>query len=176
MDIRSVFNGDRYDIRDALARIEMDVSRDAGGKGFRFSGDVDGRYLSGRVEMRNDGSWQIWGGGLNVDMRNRMRDDYEISGFVDEVDGSRHIDVTLRSRGMPGNFEVWENGVNVSISKFASTTSLSGEIRSDRFGKKSLALLGVFVAVLEAQLDKPRQATKVEARVRFPSPTPDIRG
>jgi len=156
LDIRGYFNGDRYDLRDSLARIDMEVSRESGGKGFRFSGDVDGRYLSGRVESRNDGSWEIWGGGLNVDMRKRGAGDYEISGFVDEAEGSRHMDVTLRQRGMPGNFSVWENGANIDISRFASTTSLSGEIELSRFGKKSLALVSVYVAVLESQLDKPQ--------------------
>jgi hypothetical protein len=156
LDIRGFFNGDRYDLTDSMARIDMEVYREAGGKGFNFSGTVDGRYLTGRVESRQDGSWGIWGGGLNVDMRKRGNSDYEISGFVDEINGSRHMDVTLRQRGTPGSFSVWENGADIDISKFASTTSLSGEMDLSRFGKKSLALLSVFVAVLEAQLDAPK--------------------
>ncbi|MBI5243660.1 MAG: hypothetical protein HY922_08265 [Elusimicrobia bacterium] len=158
MDIRSVFNGDRYDIRDPFARIELDVSRESGGKGFRFSGDVDGRYLNGRVELRNDGSWEIWGGGLNIDMRRRGSADYEISGFVDEaVGGSRHMDVTLRQRGSPGSFDIWDNGVSLDFRKWASNVSVSGEIDPQWFGKKSLAIVSVFVAVLEAQLDQPQK-------------------
>jgi hypothetical protein len=156
LDIRSVFDGDRYDIRDSFARIDMDVSRESGGKGYRFSGTVEDRYLTGRVEQSADGSWEIWGSGLNMDMRKRGTADYEVSGFVDEEGGSRHIDVTLRQRGRPGEFSIWDSGVSIDVSKFASTTSLSGDIDPQRFGKKSLALTSVFIAVLEAELDKPQ--------------------
>ena len=155
MDIRSVFSGDRYDIRDPFARIELSVDREAGGKAFRFGGDVDGRYLTGTVEARADGSWEIWGGGLNIDMRKRGAGDYEISGFVDEADGSKNIYITLSQRGAPGNFDIWSNGVSLNFSKFASDVSVSGQIDPRWFGKKSLALVSVYVAVLEAALDKP---------------------
>ncbi|MBI4677390.1 MAG: hypothetical protein HY748_07385 [Elusimicrobia bacterium] len=159
MDIRGFFNGDRYDVRDTFAKIDMEVSREYGGKNYRFSGDVDGRYLSGRVEARSDGAWEIWGGGLSVTLRKRGASDYELSGFVDEdqPNGSRHIDVDLRQWGSPGSFSVWESGVNLDVRKFGSSTSVSGDIELDRFGKKALAVLGVFVAVIESELDKPKE-------------------
>lgn len=157
MDVSGYFEGSRYDIRDTFAKIDLNVSRDAGGKEFRFSGNVDGRYLTGEVEAESDGSWRIWGGGLSVDLRPRGASGYELSGFVDEADGSRHIDIDLRPWGAPGGFSVWESGVSIDVRKFGSTASLSGEIRTDRFGKKSLAVLGVFIAVLESELDRPAQ-------------------
>ena len=157
MDIRSIFGGDRYDINDYMSRIQANVSRDYGGKSFQFSGNADNRYFTGTVDTRTDGSYQIWGGGLNLEMRKWGGNDYEISGWVDEIDGSKSIRVTLRQRGF-GNFDVWDNGVNLTFSKFASDVSVSGEIDPRWFGKKSLALTSVFVAVLEAQLDKPTPA------------------
>ena len=153
MEIRSVFGGDQYDISDTMSRIQANVSRDPGGKSFRFSGNVDNRYLTGTVETTGYG-YQIWGGGLNVEMRKWGTDNYEISGWVDEADGSKSMRVTLRPRGF-GNFDVWDNGVNLTFSKFASNVSVSGEIDPRWFGKNCLTLTSVFVAVIEAQLDKP---------------------
>ncbi|MDD5628674.1 MAG: hypothetical protein PHU21_06390 [Elusimicrobia bacterium] len=158
MEVYGYFEGTRYDIRDTFNKIDLEASRESSGKDFRFSGTVDGRYLTGRVEAQNDGSWRIWGGGLSVDLRPRGASGYEITGFVDEAEGSRHIDIDLRPSGAPGSFSVWESGMSIDVRKFGTTADCSGDIRTDRFGRKSLAVLGVFIAVLESELDRPAPA------------------
>ena len=159
MDIRSVFSdGMEYDLRDSSNRIDMNVRRDPSGRGYRFSGDADGRYLTGQVDAQGDGSrYQIWGGGLHMDMRRYGNDRYEISGYVDEKDGSKFVTVTLRREGSPGYFSIFENGFDGYVSRFGSDARLSGQMDLERFGKKSLALVGVFIAVIESQLNRPPQ-------------------
>ncbi|MBI5883276.1 MAG: hypothetical protein HZB91_09240 [Elusimicrobia bacterium] len=158
MDVRGWFEGERYDVRDTFAKIDLEVSRGYGGKEFRFSGSVDGRSFNGRVEKRSDGSWEIWGGGLSVTLRQRGASDYEISGYIneDQPNGSRHIDIDLRQWGSPGSFSIFETGVSIDVRKFGSAASLTGDVELERFGRKSLAVLGVFVAVIESGFDAPK--------------------
>ena len=154
MDIRSVFGGQEYDIRDSFARIDLNVRPDAGGR-YRCSGDVDGRYLTGEIEPYGD-SFRLWGSGLNIDMRKVGSDRWEISGFVDEADGSKHISIALRQRWGPGTYSIFESGLSADVSRFGKDAIISGDMDPKRFGKKSLAILGLFVAVLEAEADKPQ--------------------
>ncbi|MFH1724677.1 MAG: hypothetical protein ABII00_08645 [Elusimicrobiota bacterium] len=152
MDIHGWSDGD-YNIRDSFLNIDIDVDRESDGETWRFGGDVDGRGLRGEVEKKSDDSYEIWGGGLNVDMRRRGTDNWEISGFVDEVNGSNHIDITLRQRGGPGCYDVWEHGVDLDVNRWASSTSLRGDIEVEKFGKNALALTAIFIAVLQSELD-----------------------
>ena len=157
MDIRSVFGGSQYELADRVNRLDMNVSEDSGGRGYQFSGNVDGRYVTGQVVAQSDGSpYRIWSSGLNLEMRPSGDGSYEISGFVDELDGSKYLRVTLRQRGTPGSFSIWESGFNGDVSRFGSDARLSGQMESGRFGKKSLACVGVFIAVIESQLNQPR--------------------
>lgn len=155
MDIRSVFGGQEYDIRDSFAQIDMNVRPDSGGR-YRFSGNAGRYYLTGEIDPRGADSFSIWGSGLNIDMRKYGADSWEISGFVDEEDGSKHIRITLRQRWGPGTYSIFEHGLSADVSRFGKDASISGDMDPKRFGKKSLAILGVFVAVLEAEVDKPQ--------------------
>jgi len=148
MQIRGVFNGQQYDIRDRTAGIDLNIHKDAM-NAYAFSGDIDGRYVSGDVTVYGGGTFSLSASGINLDMR-KFGDRYSISGFVDEKDGSKYMDVDLRE-DYAGRFSVWESGVDLDISKFGSDYDVRGDIELGKFGKISLSMVAVCVGILDSQ-------------------------
>ncbi len=139
--------GGFYQIWEPSLRVNISGSRDSGGY-FRFYGSVENESLSFNASpySSRDPSrgYSFWGGvSLSLTCSGSS---CRAFGSVDGKSFSLHVN---RFRG--GGYSIWgQAGMSLSVISTGDDLTVNGSVDLEKFGKKSLAVLGAVLAVVNS--------------------------
>lgn len=138
--------GGFYSVSESSLRINLNGRKDS--EYFRFSGNAGRDFISISANPFSSQDpkrgYTLFGSGLNLQL-NPSGSGYHLFGSVD----AKHLSLYINRFG--GGYSVWgQSGVNLNISGFSDSLSVSGQIDTREFGEKPLAVLGAALAVVNA--------------------------
>lgn len=141
-----------YDVSEGSLGISLRGSRDSS-HAFHFSGSAGNEYLTLTATPVSSQDltrgFNVWGTNLNLSLQ-PSGSGFQATGWVD----GQYWHVTI-SRSGQSYYHIWgTNGLNLSANSYGGMMNVSGSLELARFGKKSVAVLGAALAVVDSLPDR----------------------